>query len=107
MSKPYAIAVGRVHCSPNDPGQTFTLWLIAENEVELRLDNGEILTIEIGSIGGHEIAEAIELKTSLAVQFDYARSRLTWSGGLRPISPPTGPLRTKRMPLPRRTLRSS
>ena len=105
--QPCEIAVGQVHRSPDDPRQSFALWLIAENEVELRLDDGEVLTIEIWSIGGYEIADAIEQQTGLIIQFDYARSRLTWSGGLRPLSPPTGPLRTKRMPPPRRTLRSS
>ena len=97
--------MGHVRASADDAQQTFTLLLIAEDAVELHLDDGEVLTAKIDSIGGHEIAEAIERQLGLSVQFDYSKSRLTWSGGLRPLVEQTGRLKTRRTRRHQRMLR--
>lgn len=107
--RPIEIAKGYLQASPDDAQQNFTLWLIAEDAVELRYDaSGGKRVIQADVIAGYEITEAIKKKTGCeVVKLDYARSRLTWSGGIRPLTSPSGPLKTKRIRPPTRTIRSS
>ena len=103
MPEPIEIAVGQLRTEAHEASRSFTLWMISENEVELRYAACDVsLLIRVDTIAVYEIGKAIEAKTGCDVAIDYARSRLTWSGGLRPVQP-LGPLKTKRVHPPRRT----
>lgn len=106
---PTEIAKGYMQASPGDGREHFTIWLIGEDAAELRYDaSGAKRVIEADAIAGHEITEAIKKKIGCeVVKLDYTQSRLSWSGGIRPLTAPSGPLKTKRIRPPARTIRSS
>jgi hypothetical protein len=106
MTDPIEIAVGHLASETGETLQAFSLWLIGDLEVELHHTDGSGQVIRVDCIGGHEIAEAIQQATGSQAKIDYQASRLSWSGGLRPVGAP-GPLQTRRVRSPRRAIRVS
>jgi len=81
MSANAAIAVGFLKRAPDEAPQTFAIFLLAEDAIELRFDASRIKrTMQVQRLAGYEVKMAIENRMGGQVTIDYARSRLTWGG---------------------------